>query len=56
MNEDWVKKLSYLYWYETVTKNGWKLTNEHHSLYEKIKQEVMHHGYEYFEHVTVRRS
>lgn len=56
MKDEWSEKIAYLYWYETVTKNGWKLTSEHHSLYEKVKQEVKHYGYDYFERITNSRS
>lgn len=52
-SNEWTEKLAYIYWYETVTKNGWKLTSEQIGFYEQIKSEVMHYGYEYFE---TRRS
>ena len=55
MNGDaktWSQKLAYIYWFEEVTKRGWKLNNDQIELYEKIKSEVMHYGYDYFDTTT----
>lgn len=50
--ESWSQKLAYLYWYESVTSKGWKLSNEQVELYEKIKSEVMHYGYDLYDRLS----
>lgn len=47
--KDLANKLSYIYWYETMSKKGIKLTPKQTQLYENIKHEVMEYGYNYFE-------
>ena len=44
---DMIDKLMYLYWYENVSKDHWT-KDEHASLYEKTKNEVMEYGYGYY--------
>ena len=46
---DMIDKLTYLYWYEHMTKNGYRLTPKDTQLYEKVKHEVMDFGYKYSE-------
>ena len=46
---DMIDKLAYLYWYEHMTKNGYKLTPKDTELYEQVKHEVLDFGYAYAE-------
>jgi len=46
---DMIDKLAFLYWYETMSEKGFKLTPKQTQLYEDVKHEVMEYGYNYFE-------
>lgn len=46
---DMIDKLAFVYWYEHMNKNGFKMTSKQTQMYEQVRHEVMDHGYEYFE-------
>ena len=46
---DMIDKMAYVYWYEHMKQNGFKLTSKQTQMYEQVRHEVMDYGYEYFE-------
>ena len=46
---DMIDKLAFLYWYEHMTKNGYKLTAKDIQLYEQTRHEVLDFGFAYSE-------
>ena len=47
--KDMVEKMAYIYWYENMSRMGYKLTPKDTQLYEKVKHEVMDFGYAFSE-------
>lgn len=46
---DIIDKMAYVYWYEHMSRSGYKLTPKQTEMYEKVRHEVMDYGYNYFE-------
>lgn len=46
---DMIDKMAYVYWYEHMKQNGFKLTPKQTQMYEQLRHEVMDYGYNYFE-------
>ena len=46
---DITQKLAFVYWYEHMSKKGYKLTQKDIEVYEQVKHEVLDYGYAYIE-------
>ena len=46
---DMIDKLAFVYWYEHMSKKGYKLTQKDTEVYETVKHEVLDYGYAYIE-------
>ena len=44
---DMIDKLAFVYWYEHMSKKGYKLTQKDTQVYEDVKHEVLDFGYAY---------
>ena len=46
---DMIDKLAFVYWYEHMSKKGYKLTQKDTEEYEQVKHEILDYGYAYIE-------